>query len=84
MTGYKVQWKSGTEAYHGTASSTRQAVVNDPAILSHRIEGLTVGTAYTVRVLAVNAAGVRVCARSQSRNARASDFSPDPGATARK
>ena len=57
VTGYKVQWKSGAEAYDGTASSTRQAVVNDPAILSHRIEGLTVGTTYTVRVLAVNDAG---------------------------
>ena len=57
VTGYKVQWKSGAEAYDGTASSSRQALVSDPAVLSHRIAGLTVGTAYTVRVLAVNAAG---------------------------
>ena len=57
VTGYKVQWKSGAEAWDGTASSTRQAVVSDPAVLSHRIAGLTVGTAYTVRVMAVNAAG---------------------------
>ena len=57
VTGYKVQWKSGAEAYDGSASSTRQAVVSDPAVLSHRIAGLTVGTAYTVRVMAVNAAG---------------------------
>ena len=57
VTGYKVQWKSGAEAYDGTASSSRQAVVSDAAILSHRITGLTVGTAYTVRVMAVNVAG---------------------------
>ena len=57
VTGYKVQWKSGAEAYDGSASSTREAVLSDPALLSHRIAGLTVGTAYTVRVLAVNAAG---------------------------
>ena len=57
VTGYKVQWKSGSEAYDATASSSRQAVVSDAAILSHRITGLTVGTAYTVRVLAVNDAG---------------------------
>ena len=57
VTGYRVQWKSGTETYDGSEASTRQALVNDPAILSHTVTGLTVGTAYTVRVLAVNAAG---------------------------
>ena len=57
VTGYKVQWKSGTEAYDGSQASTRQAVESDPALLSHTITGLTVGTAYTVRVLAVNAVG---------------------------
>ena len=57
VTGYKVQWKSGSEAWNGTVASTRQAPVSDPAVLSHRIAGLTVGTAYTVRVMAVNAAG---------------------------
>ena len=57
VTGYKVQWKSGSEAWDGTASSSRQAAVSDPAVLSHRITGLTVGTAYTVRVMAVNVAG---------------------------
>ena len=57
VTGYKVQWKSGTEAWDGTAASTRQAAVSDPAVLSHGITGLTVGTAYTVRVMAVNVAG---------------------------
>ena len=57
VTGYKVQWKSGTESYDGSASSTRQAVVSDPAVLTHTITELTVGTAYTVRVMAVNVAG---------------------------
>ena len=57
VTDYKVQWKSGSEAYDGSASSTRQALVSDPAVLTHTIKGLTVGTAYTVRVLAVNDAG---------------------------
>ena len=57
VTGYKVQWKSGTEVYDGSQASTRQAVESDPALLSHTITGLTVGTAYTVRVLAVNAVG---------------------------
>ena len=57
VTGYKVQWKSGAEAYDGSETSTRRAVLSDPAVLTHRIEGLTVGTAYTVRVLAVNDAG---------------------------
>ena len=57
VTGYRVQWKSGTETYDGSDASTRQALISDPAVLTHTITGLTVGTAYTVRVLAVNAAG---------------------------
>ena len=57
VTGYKVQWKSGAESYDGSDASTRQAVVNDPTVLTHTITGLTVGTTYMVRVLAVNAAG---------------------------
>ena len=57
VTGYKVQWKSGAESYDGSDTSTRQALVSDPAVLTHTITGLTVGTAYTVRVLAANAAG---------------------------
>ena len=56
VTGYKVQWKSGTEAYDGSEASTRQAVLSDPAV-SHTIAELANGTAYAVRVLAVNAAG---------------------------
>ncbi len=66
VTGYRVQWKSGTEAYDGSEASARQALVNDPAILSHTITGLTVGTAYTVRVLAVNAAGAGAAAEAEA------------------
>ena len=54
--GYTVQWKSGGEDYDGSASSARQAVT-DAATLSHTIVGLANGVAYTVRVMAVNAAG---------------------------
>ena len=46
--GYKVQWKSGTEAY----GDARQAVINSGDIVSHSITGLTAGTEYTVRVIA--------------------------------
>ena len=56
VTGYRVQWKSGTEDYDGSASSTRQAET-DAAMLSHTIAGLDNGIEHTVRVLAVNGAG---------------------------
>ena len=45
-TGYKVQWKSGAQAYD---TSTRQATATGT---SHTITGLTAGTEYTVRVIA--------------------------------
>ena len=44
--GYKVQWKSGAQAY----DAARQATVGSGT--SHAITGLTAGTAYTVRVIA--------------------------------
>ena len=44
-TGYKVQWKSGSQVY----DNTRQAT---PTTNSHTIAGLTAGTEYTVQVLA--------------------------------
>ena len=44
-TGYKVQWKSGSQGY----DNTRQAT---PTTNSHTIAGLTPDTEYTVRVLA--------------------------------
>ena len=48
-TGYKVQWKSGSEAYNTT---DRQASVTG---VSHKIPDLTAGTTYTVRVIATRA-----------------------------
>ena len=48
--GYKVQWKSGTEAY----DSSRQGEVTDLERLSHTIEGLTSGVEYSVRAVAYN------------------------------
>ena len=47
--GYKVQWKSGSQSY---STSTRQATATGT---SHTITGLTAGTAYTVRVIATRA-----------------------------
>ena len=46
--GYKVQWKSGDEAY----DEARQAVVPSGDTLSHTIADLSGGREYTVRVLA--------------------------------
>ena len=57
ITGYKVQWKSGSEDYDGSAGSTRQAEVTDPASRTHTITGLTDGVEYAVRVIAVNDVG---------------------------
>ena len=48
-TGYKVQWKSGTESYN---TGTRQATITSGSTTSHTITGLTNGTEYTVRVIA--------------------------------
>ena len=57
ITGYKVQWKSGSEDYDGSAGSTRQAEITDPASRTHTITGLTDGVEYAVRVIAVNEVG---------------------------
>ena len=46
-TGYKVQWKSGSENYNDT---TRQATITSTT--SHTIPNLTNGTVYEVRVIA--------------------------------
>ena len=54
ISGYRVQWKSGSEDYDATVTSTRQAVVTG---LTHTIAGLTNGVSYTVRIVAVNEAG---------------------------
>ena len=46
VTGYTVQWKSGAQDY----DTSREASVTD---LSHTIEGLSHGVAYTIRILAL-------------------------------
>ena len=53
-TGYKVQWKSGTQNYPAAdlARSTHgQATIFSGTVTSHNITGLTFGQAYTVRVI---------------------------------
>ena len=47
-TGYKVQWKSGNEAF----GAERERVVVDGAATSHTIANLTANTLYSVRVIA--------------------------------
>ena len=56
-TGFKVQWKSGTEDFDGSASSTRQTVLSDADTLTYTVTGLTNGTEHTVRVIAYNTSG---------------------------
>ena len=56
-TGYKVQWKSGTETFADAATDGRQHVVSSGTTTAHTITGLTNGTPYTVRVIATNSAG---------------------------
>ena len=54
-TGYKVQWKSGSETYPNAdlASALRgQATIADGSATTHKISGLTAGTTYTIRVIA--------------------------------
>ena len=54
-TGYKVQWKSGSETYPNAdvASTTRgQATITDGSATTYDISGLTAGMAYTIRVIA--------------------------------
>ena len=66
VTGYRVQWKSGTEAWDGSETSTRQALLSDPAATSHTIGGLANGTAYAVRVMAVNPVGAGAAAEVEA------------------
>ena len=56
-TGYKVQWKSGSETYPNadSQSATRgQATISGGGTTTHKISGLTTGTTYTVRVIATH------------------------------
>ena len=48
-TGYKVQWKSGSQGYN---TGSRQFTVTSGSTTSHTITGLANGTEYTVRVSA--------------------------------
>ena len=48
-TGYKVQWKSGSQNYN---TGSRQSTVTSGTTTSHTITGLVNGTEYTVRVSA--------------------------------
>ena len=52
ITGYKVQWKSGTQSFGSAREHTAVA-----SATSYTIPSLTNGTEYTVRVLAVNSVG---------------------------
>ena len=54
VTGYRVQWKSGSQDYDGAPESTRQAAVTGPDSLTYTISDLKDGTEYTVRVIAAN------------------------------
>lgn len=77
-TGYRVQWKSGSESY----DTTRQATATGT---SHTITGLTAGTSYTVRVAATNSAGVGLASAEETGEPRAMNNPPvandDPDAT---
>ncbi len=48
-TGYKVQWRSGSQGYD---TGDRQAMVTSGSTTSHTIDSLANGTEYTVRVIA--------------------------------
>ena len=53
-TGYKIQWKSGQQAYN---TSSRQETVSGMSTTTYTIENLTIGTPYTVRVTATLSGG---------------------------
>ena len=54
-TGYKVQWKSGSETYPAAdeeSATHGQATITDGSTTTHKISGLTAGTTYTIQVIA--------------------------------
>ena len=54
ITGYKVQWKSGSQSF---GDPSREHTTTGASVTAYIITGLTNGTEYTVRVIAVNAFG---------------------------
>ena len=56
-TGYKVQWKSGSEQFDNAAADGREQLVQGRNTIQTTIQGLTNGTEYTVRVIATNPVG---------------------------
>ncbi len=54
ITGYQVQWKSGSQSFGGDPS---REDTTGASPRTYVVTGLTNGTAYTVRVIAVNAVG---------------------------
>ena len=55
--GYKVQWKSGAEAFETAAADDRQRIVSGGTTTSVVVTGLTNGTTYAVRVIGFNSGG---------------------------
>ena len=53
ITGYRVQWKEAADSWDTPASVSETMVTG----MSHTISGLTDGTEYTVRIIAVNGIG---------------------------
>ena len=56
-TGYRVQWKSGSEGFADAAGAGRESVIGDGETNTHTIPNLTNGVEYTIRVIATNPAG---------------------------
>ena len=54
ITGYTVQWKSGSQSF---GDPSREHTTTGASVTAYLITGLTNGTEYTVRVIAVNAVG---------------------------
>ena len=73
-TGYKVQWKSGTETFADAATDSREAIISSGSTTSHGISGLTDGTLHTVRVIATRTG-------APSDGAASSEVSGTPGAS---
>lgn len=56
-TGYKVQWKSGSEGFEDASTDGREYVVQGGTVIEHTVSSLTAGTEYTLQVIAVNQVG---------------------------